>query len=701
MIMNTELQDAVAVTNTVGIDQDNIRQKQAFDLVSNTSQSFFLTGRAGTGKTTFLRNIQKVVDKNFIVVAPTGIAAIIVGGETIHSRFKLSLEVQGPKDIGGRFTQEQYLALRSCDTIIVDEVSMVRCDIVDAVDRTLQAIMKNHLPFGGKQIIFSGDVFQLPPVLRSGEETEAMRTYYGTDTPFFFNAHVFKRMSLPIIEFEKVYRQDDKEFLTILNHIREGVCTVDELEVLNSRCGAPDDDVPSVISLSPFKSVAKEINDKRLAGLSTEQLDYEGSIEGKFANSKSGKSLDETLPAPMTLSLKKGAQVMFTRNDSSRRWVNGTIGIIEDLSKDEIKVRVGENIYSVEPVIWESYEYKFDKESKKMNKEVCGSFCQYPLRLAWAVTIHKSQGLTFDRMVLDLSRGTFAAGQLYVALSRVKSLAGLYLSRAISFSDIKSDKDVMRFAARFNDDAKINEQILEGEQLYPYQKINDYDGMTLKYMELALNALRCGLLTSACLLFKKMFSVMIFDDVLMGSCSDVKLVDEDTQCAHYANSVICLYGNKPEKAIEYIDKILNVRMIYEAYYIKSRALTKLSRYKEADVVNSLMYKCLKSENSPLYYSFIVTAALVNKGIGDSYLGLYKLLVRESPDYLPGYKKFHEEMRAKNKNLMVPNNTEVPTLVKSFNEDSTTRFMQNLRIAKDNNIKEVAKLTKVIESQILK
>ena len=205
------------------LDETNIRQKQAFDLVKHTNQSFFLTGRAGTGKTTFLKNIQKLTDKQFIVVAPTGIAAIVAGGVTIHSFFGLDLNVQGPKDHGKNFTDEKIQAVLACDTIIIDEVSMVRCDIVDAIDRTLRIITKSSLPFGGKQVIFSGDMFQLPPVLRSGSETEAMMEYYGTDTPFFFKAHVFNNLSLPTIEFVKVYRQDEQLFLNILNNIRHGI----------------------------------------------------------------------------------------------------------------------------------------------------------------------------------------------------------------------------------------------------------------------------------------------------------------------------------------------------------------------------------------------------------------------------------------------------------------------------------------------
>ena len=420
------------------LDETNIRQKQAFELVKHTNQSFFLTGRAGTGKTTFLKNIQELTDKQFIVVAPTGIAAIVAGGVTIHSFFGLDLNVQGPRDHGKNFTEEKIEAVRACDTIIIDEVSMVRCDIVDAIDRTLRIITKSSLPFGGKQVVFSGDMFQLPPVLRSGAETDAMLEYYGTDIPFFFKAHVFENMTLPTIEFVKVYRQDEQLFLNILNNIRHGVYSAQDIKELNSRCIVPEDTTEPIISLTPFKETAQRINDQRLADISEKEFIFEGKIDGKFGKKgKDGNLKEENLPAPMNLILKVGAQVMFTRNDPSHRWVNGTLGTVVELNEKEIKVKVGNNINDVGCVVWESYEYEFDKKEKKLNKEIVGSFTQFPLKLAWAITIHKSQGLTFNKMILDLSRGTFAAGQLYVALSRVRSLDGLYLTRPVKYTDIK------------------------------------------------------------------------------------------------------------------------------------------------------------------------------------------------------------------------------------------------------------------------
>ena len=522
-------------TNTTftGLDETNNRQQQAYELVAHTNQSFFLTGRAGTGKTTFLKKVQEMTGKQFIVVAPTGIAAIVAGGVTIHSFFGLDLNVQGPKDLGKRIAEDKKNAIISCDTIIIDEVSMVRCDIIDAIDRTLRYVTRSHLPFGGKQIIFSGDMFQLPPVLRSGAETDAMIEYYGTDVPFFFKAHVFENMDLPTIEFVKVYRQDEQLFRDILDNIRQGICSSQNLEELNSRCVEPEMTGELVISLTPFKEIAHKIN-----GIDVKEYVYEGVIDGTFGKKgKDGEVKEDNLPAPMKLVLKVGSQVMFTRNDIAHRWVNGTLGTVVKLDDKEIKIKVGNDVHSVDCVVWESYEYEFDKENKKLTKKVSGTFTQYPLRLAWAITIHKSQGLTFDKMILDLSRGTFAAGQLYVALSRVKTLNGLYLSRPVKNTDIRKDDEVLSFASHFNDDTLIEEQLAEGKALYPYLKSRDYDGAIVQYMELAKKFIHMGKHRDACCMFKKMLNIMICDRPLVGTCDEMPLNDEQTAVALFNNAV--------------------------------------------------------------------------------------------------------------------------------------------------------------------
>lgn len=688
----------------LGIDQTNIRQKQALDMIKNTNQSFFLTGRAGTGKTTFLKTVQKITDKQFIVVAPTGIAAIVAEGVTIHSFFGLDLNVLGPKDFGKHINSEKIAAIMSCDTIIIDEVSMVRCDIVDAIDRTLRIIMKSSLPFGGKQIIFSGDMFQLPPVLKSGPECDAMQEYYGTDKPFFFKAHVFEHISLPTIEFEKVYRQDELLFQNILNDIRGGACSLNDIKELNGRCIVPNNVSDPIITLTPYNNNAKKINEEHLAEISSQEFTYTGILDGKFGKKgKDGEVSDENLPAPLNLKLKVGAQVMFTRNDSFGRWVNGTLGTVTELSEDKILVKVDETTYEVGTDKWDSYEYEFDKENKKLKKEIVGSFTQYPLKLAWAITIHKSQGMTFDKMVLDLSRGTFAAGQLYVALSRVRTLGGLFLTRPVRIYDIKKDDEIIEFASRFNDDNTIEKQLEEGKALYQYLKNDDYDGAAQKYMELAKEAIKAGNHRDASLLFKKMLNIMIIDKALIGSCDKSYINYEDNKIAWFNNAIVCLYAYKPLLAIKYADKVNADREVYEALYIKVRALAFLKRYEEADKLNVHISELLDPQKGgsgydmKLYYSF----ASVNEEIGDPCLEYYQTIALERQEYLPGHKVFFEAMHKKRKKLVLAEGQEMPALASLFNRTSSSKdFEKALKEALTNQPDEFNKYIDGVKKQTL-
>ena len=686
------------------IDEGNSRQMQALELVMHTNQSFFLTGRAGTGKTTFLKNIQEHSGKQFVVVAPTGIAAIVAGGVTIHSFFGLDLNVQGPKDHGKNFTSEKLDMVRCCDAIIIDEVSMVRCDIIDAIDRTLKLVMKNNLPFGGKQMIFSGDMCQLPPVLRSGAETDAMIEYYGTSVPFFFKAHVFEQCQLPSIEFVKVYRQDEEVFRNILDNVRRGECLRSDIDELNRRCVAPEPADGPVISLTPFKDSANKINQQRLDEIEADERVYEGTVNGKFGKKdKEGNFKEENMPAPMKLTLKVGAQVMFTRNDTFRRWVNGTLGTVVELAENSIKVKVDDTIHNVDPVTWEAYDYEFDKKTRRFTKETVGTFTQYPLRLAWAITIHKSQGLTFERMVLDLSRGTFAAGQLYVALSRVRTLGGLFLTRPVKYTDFMRNDEVLAFTEGFNDDSMIEQHLQEGKELYPYEKAVDYDGAALRCMEMAKKAIMTGDHRSACLLFKKMLGFVISDKSLCGTTADMPLSTDESQIAWFNNAVICLYGGRPDKAIVYTDKLLAKRMVYESMYLKARACFYDGKYAAADDMNVQMNNFLEKESVGGCHDpkFVYSFAVVNEVVGDPYLSAYQRVVLDCPKYVQAHMDFFRAMKKDGKKLALAEGNELPRLAVVFNEaGNEDTFRLELMTAMIDQPEELNKYIEVVYKQVL-
>ena len=405
----------------------------------------------------------------------------------------------------------------------------------------------------------------------------------------------------------------------------------------------------------------------------------------------------------MRLVLKVGTQVMFTRNDALHRWVNGTLGTVVELDEKVVKVKIGDDIYDVGSVVWESYEYEFDKEQKKLNKETVGSFTQYPLRLAWAITIHKSQGLTFDKMILDLSRGTFAAGQLYVALSRVRTLSGLYLSRPVKPSDFRKDDEILAFASTFNDDKVIEDQISEGRAVYPFLKSNDYDGAVLKYMELAKGAILKGEHRVACLLFKKMMNVMISDEVLLGSCIDMPLNDEENLVAWFNNAVLCHCAERYEEAVRYADKLLQTRKLYEAMYVKTQALFRLGRYSEADVLNVAMGELLSPENGGegLDLKFIHSVAMVNEFVGDPCLGTYQNVIIQRPSYFRGHLNFFKAMKRYGKKLLLAEGHELPGLALFFNASSSENdFLERLKRAAVENREEFEKYMETIRKQIL-
>lgn len=412
---------------------------RAFELISSTNDNYFITGKAGTGKSTLLRYFSDHANKRMALLAPTGIAAINVGGQTVHSFFRFPPEPITREHIHLNPLQDLYPAL---EVIVVDEVSMVRADLMDGIDQMLRLSRgAAGTPFGGVQMLFFGDIFQLEPVVASHEEGIFFTSEYRS--PYFFDAKVFKRADFGIIDLRHVYRQSDAEFVDLLDSVRMNEAGQRELVLINSRFREEReiDHSPSHIHLTSTNALAAGINERRLTAISEPEYLYNGSIEGEFP--------ERALPTGMVLAFKRGAQVMFVKNDMHRRWVNGTIGKIENLGEDLIEVEVVENgfrsVHSVGIETWETRKHLLDPISRTIKTQIVGEFTQYPLKLAWAITIHKSQGLTFDNVIVDLGNGAFAHGQTYVALSRSTSFDGLLLKTRIRPQDIITDPSVTRF----------------------------------------------------------------------------------------------------------------------------------------------------------------------------------------------------------------------------------------------------------------
>ncbi len=426
------------------INPDNHELQLAQHFIHYTGMNLFLTGKAGTGKTTFLRNLKKHSPKRMVVLAPTGVAAINAGGSTIHSFFQLPFSPYIP-DLGhndtqgaqNKFNKNKIDIIKSLDLLVIDEISMVRADLLDAIDDVLKRLRRSHRPFGGVQLLLIGDVQQLAPVIRD-DEWNMLRSYY--DSPYFFNSKALNEAHYVTIELEKIYRQSDATFVNILNSIRENNITDVILSALNERF-VPDfvpKDSEEYITLTTHNSQANQINERKLATIKSEPFIYKASKEGNFP--------EYMYPTEERLVLKKGAQVMFVKNDSSpeKKYYNGKIGTITAISQSYIKVECDDAIITVEPQEWLNAKYKLDEKSKEIVEVVEGRFLQFPLKTAWAITIHKSQGLTFDRAIINAS-AAFTHGQVYVALSRCRTLEGLVLTNPIPRDVIKHDPAVVGF----------------------------------------------------------------------------------------------------------------------------------------------------------------------------------------------------------------------------------------------------------------
>jgi ATP-dependent DNA helicase PIF1 len=420
----------------MSLDQ-NEQFLRAIELLENTNKNVFITGKAGTGKSTLLNHFRNETRKQVAVLAPTGVAAVNIKGETIHSffHFKPDVTLDKAREAARKVVTATY---KSLEMIIIDEISMVRADLMDCIDEFLKITRKSFLPFGGVQMVFIGDLYQLPPVVTRQDKEMLLKAY---KSEYFFAADVMQHVEIEVVNLEKIYRQQNKQFVEILNRIRENEVTDEDLQILNARVNRnfqpKEEDM--YVYLTTTNQLAGQINKERLQALPAENFAFRGRFSGEFDKGY--------LPADDFLELKVGAQVMMVNNDPQNRWINGTIGKVVQIQSDKegelVRVEFNDgSIHDIEPNNWDMYHFEYDEALKRIVSEIVGSYSQYPLKLAWAMTIHKSQGKTFDKIIIDLGFGAFAHGQVYVALSRCTSLEGIILKQPIRKRDVWVDKNV-------------------------------------------------------------------------------------------------------------------------------------------------------------------------------------------------------------------------------------------------------------------
>lgn len=469
-------------------------QRRVYNLMDSTGDNLFITGGAGTGKSFLLQYFVKHTSKQVAVVAPTGVAALNVGGQTIHSFFGMRLGIQRPDDYSQvtDMDSERREILSGIQVLIIDEISMVSADVMDMIDAKLKYARNNNEPFGGCRIIVFGDLYQLPPVVSSGQASRYIEDRYTTI--YYFGADEVRKHPFKIIELQYIFRQKDKVFINILNKIRLGRTSKALLEDINSRCLVSSED-ERCITLTGDNSTANIINQERLLALDSREYVYDGAITGDIKQA--------SMPTDLHLHLKVGAHVMMVRNDQTdntnsskrqkARWVNGTLGVVSRLTKNSIKVEINGVSHWIGREKWEKYQYRYNAEEKKLEKDVVAVFTQYPVKLAYAVTIHKSQGQTYDSVKVDLSRGAFATGQAYVALSRCRSMESLFLAKALKQEDVKVSQEVIDY--------------MKNKVVKPVRKTNDYKIVNVSQRSAKWHRLREGRVTGTTAFYLRRNSV--------------------------------------------------------------------------------------------------------------------------------------------------------------------------------------------------